>query len=143
MKKGYSDDKVIERINNDGDYCKVNCKWVSMKEQSRNKRNNRTITYKGETLTVAGWEERTGIKKNTIITRLNSPNFTDEQVFETPIGTTKISHRNCLNKQTLKEELEKLQVMIGQLVYANESEKVDKWIKQILKALQALKDKLL
>lgn len=32
---------TIERINNDGNYDPANCKWATMKEQNRNKRNSK------------------------------------------------------------------------------------------------------
>jgi hypothetical protein len=38
MHKSYSDDKSIDRIDNDGNYEKNNCKWSTRLEQGRNKR---------------------------------------------------------------------------------------------------------
>lgn len=40
MKEWYSDNLTIDRIDNDWNYCKENCRWITMKKQSRNKRNN-------------------------------------------------------------------------------------------------------
>lgn len=47
-KNGYKDSLTIDRIDNNGDYCPENCRWVTMKEQSRNKRTNRTMLYNGK-----------------------------------------------------------------------------------------------
>lgn len=63
---------TIDRIDNNGDYCPENCRIVSMKEQSRNTRRNRLIEFRGETKTLAAWDETTGIKRSTIAARLKS-----------------------------------------------------------------------
>lgn len=42
---GYSEGLTIDRINNNGDYSPDNCRWVDMKTQSRNRRNNIILRY--------------------------------------------------------------------------------------------------
>lgn len=45
----------IDRIKNNENYCKSNCRWATRKEQSRNTRRNRLISFNGKTQCLADW----------------------------------------------------------------------------------------
>lgn len=57
LENGYKEHLTIDRINNDGNYESKNCRWATMKEQSRNRRNNVMISYLGEIKSVVEWCE--------------------------------------------------------------------------------------
>ena len=75
INNGYDEKLSIDRIDNSKGYCPENCHWVSMKEQSCNRRNNRLITYKGKTQTVSEWAVELGIKPRTLHNRLYRSNM--------------------------------------------------------------------
>lgn len=64
-KKGYT----LERIDNNGNYCKENCRWATRKDQCNNTRKNITIEYQGITLTSSQWAEKLGIREATFKSR--------------------------------------------------------------------------
>lgn len=61
---------TLERIDNNKGYSPNNCKWATIREQSRNKRSNRNLTYEGQTMCLSDWAEEIGIHSGTLSYRI-------------------------------------------------------------------------
>ena len=86
LNSGYREGLTIDRINVNGNYEPNNCRWVSMKVQQNNRRNNHYITYRGETHTLMEWSEITGINYDCLKTRINTLKWSIEKALTTPSG---------------------------------------------------------
>lgn len=61
---------VLARRNTSGDFTPENCFWEQRGESARRYLSTTTATYRGETLPLAEWARRTGLRAGTIRSRL-------------------------------------------------------------------------
>lgn len=93
IQNGYENGLSVDRKDNNKGYCPENCRWATVKEQQRNRRDTRFATLQGETRSLAEWEEITGIGKRTLWNRLFILGWTDEKALTTPMRLIKRGNR--------------------------------------------------
>jgi hypothetical protein len=83
----------LDRINNSRGYEPGNVRWARRIANARNKRNNRLVTFRGQTKVLAEWAELVGIKPGTIQWRL-SHGWTAERALTAEADPNLIDHLN-------------------------------------------------
>ena len=93
----------LDRIDNDGDYQKDNCKWSTHVEQQNNRSSNRFITIEDVTLTITQWEKKMGYGENVILMRLKR-GWSEYRAVMTPVRQRKKTFRKVftVNKIVLE-----------------------------------------
>lgn len=79
----YQKGLTLDRIDVNGNYEPKNCRWITMKEQCRNRRTNRYIETPWGMTTVAEASEKSGIKQTTLLYRLDH-GVTGSRLWTTP-----------------------------------------------------------
>lgn len=86
---------TIDRVDVNLGYNKDNCRWVTNKEQARNKRNTVYLTIRGVTKPLITWCEERGMPYRTVRSRV-SAGWSDEKALDTPVkqyGDKNASHK--------------------------------------------------
>lgn len=73
----------MERIDNNKNYEKSNCRWATSTEQCGNRRTSRLLSYHGRTQPMCAWQKELGFSRHLIQQRLKR-GWTIEQTFEIP-----------------------------------------------------------
>ena len=85
---GYTDELSIERIDNDGDYCPENCKWIERSLQARNRCTTLYVEYKGKRMSLAEACELANMPYKQVFSRIKYGGWSVENALTIPMKAT-------------------------------------------------------
>lgn len=103
MKEGYVKGLKLDRLNNDMQYKKEHCRWVTAKESARNRSNNFILTIGNESKTLAEWGEIKKIKPDTINGRIRRGWSVEDAVNKKLMPTIHTGETNGMAKLTAEK----------------------------------------
>ena len=92
---------TLERIDNNGNYTKENCKWATWAEQYANTRRLRLLTFSGKTMGVAAWARHLNVNVNVLYSRLDHHGWSIEETLSIPANS---GRRKSLQLLSLKKK---------------------------------------
>ena len=81
LENGYEEHLTIDRIDVNGDYEPINCRWITLQEQENNRTNNVFLVFNGIKKTASEWAREYGVNPSKILYRKRK-GWSDEQILE-------------------------------------------------------------
>lgn len=78
---GYNNTLTIDRIDVNGNYEPTNCRWVDMKTQQRNRRNNAIVEYQGKKMCITEASEVSKLSEGVLRNRYCKAGDREERLF--------------------------------------------------------------
>lgn len=91
LSHGYKDGMTLDRICNHRGYSPGNCRWITGRQQSYNRKTNRYITINGRTQTLEQWAAEKGIGPD-VIKHREGRGWTIEEAILIPKGGKRNVH---------------------------------------------------
>jgi hypothetical protein len=101
---------TLERKDNDGNYEPGNCKWATRKEQQRNTRRNRRLSFNGQIKTLVEWEELTGLSHVIISHRIDKQGMSVKDALTAPLNIPRCGKGKPTLYLTIRGETKSLKV---------------------------------
>lgn len=107
-------DTTIERIKNNGNYCKENCRWATRSEQGKNTTRITKLIFRGETKSMAEWARVYNVSYKSLANRLYSGWSLDKALtvpYEKPLSK---NQKSILHREWARKNVEYLRSYTNQ-----------------------------
>lgn len=86
LRNGYKENLTLDRIDNNKGYCPENCRWVTIKEQRKNRDDLILIKIGEEEMCFKEWCDKFGLKYNSVYMKMKRGKTAKEAIIEAALA---------------------------------------------------------